>query len=347
MLTIFLLHNLPYVNRSDVKSLKRRVEISGVDLQVVSEVSPISVKNVTSKIDVEREEITHHKNIQRRMEERAVTLRTACQENPPLKFPKHKPSIIVLEDYNVTACVVLKVGASTFTSLLVEILRDTELKKAKKSYLIITKYAPSPKRFQELLKSTKFQQILFVRDPLQRLLSAYNNRIKNQNAYNAQATRYGPDVLKTIRKLKLPNEDYFHPNKTLKIVPTFSEFIEYLTLKKPTFYDQHWKPITLVCSICQINYTHVIRMETFTEDLLTLMWMTGMDQKTHKTHLKRHANRSPVDTSQILVENYSKLKPEVLSKIIHIYKYDFILLGYDPSELLNQISPHVEIKWRD
>ncbi|KAK4292365.1 hypothetical protein Pmani_034866 [Petrolisthes manimaculis] len=291
-LTTFLLHNI-YNDNNNNLSIKPTVQIT---------VSPISV---TSLIDREIDEITHHKNIQTRMEERAANLRTACQENPQFKIRRTKFSIIVLEDYNVTACVVLKVGASTFTSLLVQVLNDTELKRLKKDYLIITKYAPSPQRFKEVLKSSTFQKILFVRDPLERLLSAYTNRIQVQTLNNGQAAFYGPDILKTVRKLILPKEGYFHRNKTLKIIPTFSEFVEYLTLKVPHNYNTHWKPISLVCSLCKINYTHVIRMETYTEDLQTLMRMTGMDQKVNKSHLTRHSNRSPTNTSQVLVENYS------------------------------------------
>ncbi|MPC22272.1 hypothetical protein E2C01_015283 [Portunus trituberculatus] len=63
----------------------------------------------------------------------------------------------------------------------------------------------------------------------------------------------------------------FHINGTLRVVPTFHEFVSYLVSRPPQEYDPHWRPVSLQCGLCHINYTAVVLTETYNEDLHYIM----------------------------------------------------------------------------
>lgn len=63
----------------------------------------------------------------------------------------------------------------------------------------------------------------------------------------------------------------YHINGTLRVVPTFREFVSYLVSRPPEEYDPHWRPVSLQCGLCHINYTAVVLTETYNEDIRYVM----------------------------------------------------------------------------
>ena len=46
--------------------------------------------------------------------------------------------------------------------------------------------------------------------------------------------------------------------------PSFVEFVEYLVETPIDKYDEHWRPIHLLCPPCHFNFDVIVKMETFT-----------------------------------------------------------------------------------
>ena len=45
--------------------------------------------------------------------------------------------------------------------------------------------------------------------------------------------------------------------------PSFVEFVSYLVETPLTHYDEHWKPIFLLCPPCHFKFDVIVKMETF------------------------------------------------------------------------------------
>lgn len=210
-------------------------------------------------------------------------------------------------------------------------------------YRILNILRPTRQRFYEAMRSKGFLRFLIAREPLSRLLSGYRNRIKYTKGYSFQRDYWGPLILKYTRGLR--DSEVRYPNKTLKIIPTFKEFSQFLASQNPRNFDVHWLPFGFQCGVCEFNYTNIVHLETFDEDIKYITRVTGIDQAVNLTKLNLRENVGRGNTTEILIKYYSTLDPETLQKIIDIYKDDFKLFGYDPRPLLRKIFPKVTIKF--
>ena len=113
----------------------------------------------------------------------------------------------------------------------------------------------SPQEAYGKLKT--YFKFLIVREPLDRLLSAYRNKFENkQNTYFHE--KFGKLIVKRFRK----NASNSSGNDV-----TFAEFVEYILspkTKKPL--NEHWRPIHELCSPCQIKFDMIGKFETLQHD---------------------------------------------------------------------------------
>lgn len=59
----------------------------------------------------------------------------------------------------------------------------------------------------------------------------------------------------------------FFPNGSVRIMPSFQEFARFVADSPPASLDPHWKPVWLQCGLCSVNYTVVVHMETYLQDI--------------------------------------------------------------------------------
>ena len=73
---------------------------------------------------------------------------------------------------------------------------------------------------------------------------------------------YGADIVEKYRpkyQEKFPKNPLF-----MRKEPSFVEFVEYLVETPIDKYDEHWRPIHLLCPPCHFNFDVIVKMETFT-----------------------------------------------------------------------------------
>ena len=73
---------------------------------------------------------------------------------------------------------------------------------------------------------------------------------------------YGADIVEKYRpkyQQKFPKNPLFMHKE-----PSFVEFVEYLVETPIDKYDEHWRPIHLLCPPCHFNFDVIVKMETFT-----------------------------------------------------------------------------------
>ncbi|KAG0728945.1 SET and MYND domain-containing protein 4 [Chionoecetes opilio] len=281
-----------------------------------------------------------HEDIKRRMAERLARVSRVCGDMPA-------PSDVataamdeatrlrtqVLEDHQLMMCVVFKAGSTTWNSIVAHLYNDTEILRTKDFYKLIEVLNPTKKRFLEVSRSPLYLRALMARHPLARLLSAYRDRIEDRTHVTRQARDYGPLILRHTRGLRYSKKDMYHINGTLRLVPTFREFASYLASQPPQEYDPHWRPVSLQCGLCHINYSALVLTETYNEDVGYVMRESGLDQRVNSMLLDKNNNMGKGDTHH-LADYYATLEPPLLQKIIDIYWNDFRMFNYSTADVL-------------
>lgn len=181
-------------------------------------------------------------------------------------------------------------------------------------------------------KYENYTKFVVIRHPLERILSAYFNSKRPRRAKG----EFGPTI-KLFKKLL----DY-RKEETLSL-PLFIEAITKTCL--PLYTNQHWRPYMQACNFCQVEYDHIIRMETMglsssasnhndAAPILNMLGYNGnMLSDVHRNNRNRSGNPQtnrniPYDpTSRVLLE-YKDVPQYLMDKLLDRYKYDLELFGY-------------------
>lgn len=164
--------------------------------------------------------------------------------------------IIVNDKYKFLYCYVPKVACSNWKRVL-KVLDgslasvDAKLKMDHKSDLVFLADLSAEQIRYRLRHYYKF---LFVREPLERLLSAYRNKFGEIKEYQQ---RYGQEIIRRYRK---------NPAASKGDDVTFSEFLQYLVDEDEEKMNEHWMPIYNLCQPCAVPYDFIGSYERLRED---------------------------------------------------------------------------------
>jgi len=142
----------------------------------------------------------------------------------------------------------------------------------------------------------------FVRDPIQRVESAYMSKVLKHRRYPGRA------ALQEILGLPVGR----HENLT------FEQFIAAIELQDPLRMDAHWRPQHLNLGHGLIEYDLVGRLETFAADAARVRDATGMPDIPMPQW-----NASNKPATKLLAG-----RPDLRRKVQDIYARDFELYGY-------------------
>ena len=116
---------------------------------------------------------------------------------------------------------------------------------------------------------------------------------------------------------------------------TFGQFVtEYLlpaarnSTNKQTYerMNAHFKPTNAFCAFCNINYTHILKGETFSEDKSRILEIVGLEDKEVRLNVKGG------NGIQNLTKTYFKnLTKNRRKSVEDLYKYDLAMFEYDPN----------------
>lgn len=136
-----------------------------------------------------------------------------------------------------------------------------------------------------LTHSTKF---MFVREPYERLLSGFIDKLFAPNA--AYWSFIGTFVIQ-----------HFRPNATARAKRcgddvTFEEFIQYFIHSQHNNMrrDAHFVPNFEHCRPCEIDYDYVGKLETFEEDTLFLLKELKLDEKVKFDNFEKETERDAI-----------------------------------------------------
>ncbi|XP_061442033.1 carbohydrate sulfotransferase 14 [Rhineura floridana] len=193
------------------------------------------------------------------------TIRTMCgQKNMPHSIWDLSPvqrrtvlkHILVSDKHHFLYCYVPKVACSNWKRILKVLdgaLENVNVKLKmdhKRDLVFLSDMKPDEIRYR--LKH--YFKFIFVRDPMERLLSAYRNKFGEIKEYQL---KYGVEIVKRYRK---------KTGKSTGDDVTFSEFLQYLLDEEVERMNEHWMPIYNLCQPCAVRYDFIGSYERLNED---------------------------------------------------------------------------------
>lgn len=266
-------------------------------------------------------------HIQILQEIRNRTMRTMCsQKNMPHNIWSLSPQqrktvlqhILVNEEYHFLYCYVPKVACSNWKRVLKVLsgaLDNVEVKikmDHRSDLLFLSSLKPEAIRYR--LKH--YYKFMFVREPMERLLSAYRNKFGEIESYKK---KYGVEIVKRYRK-------GYNKNKLITGDDvTFAEFVRYLLDEDVEHMNEHWMPMYNLCQPCAVSYDFIGSYEHLEKDSEFVLQQIGAPR--HIRFPERQTWYKPV-TLETIHFYLCSLPQKLLRDLLPKYILDFSLFTY-------------------
>ncbi|EFN77771.1 carbohydrate sulfotransferase 11 [Harpegnathos saltator] len=233
-------------------------------------------------------------------------------------------NMIVDTEHNVSWCPVYKAASSTWMSyfaVLKGILTDSMMDLLQHNLgqlgeIVRQKFMHGEDlntMHEKIMKTKKF---LIVRHPLERLLSAYRDKLEHMQGREYYYKRFGRRI---AFKYRLPG------NET-RLEPTFEEFLRFIVKEK--FFDEHWAPYYRTCEPCSVHYDYILKFETLDRDENFFIQDANLSGYLYEKNYAQNINPHGKTTREILSEYIKKIPRSLLDEIYKIYENDYKLFDY-------------------
>ncbi|XP_050079538.1 carbohydrate sulfotransferase 11-like [Anopheles maculipalpis] len=260
--------------------------------------------------------------------DRLLHLRETCERtNNGGKYTIETSFYIHVKNESLLYCLVFKSGTTTWFYNINRWAGFSEEKilddKTDNFMLARQKYLwENPQVLLTSMKNT--YSFIVVRDPFERLISAYEERLLGQ------LHPYFKNLSHHIYKL-------YHNDSNQYGIPSFQDFARFVVDQnrnsQPS--DLHWRPINDLCTPCLARYDSIIKMETFGPDLAYLTNRTHLEGKIKPVHMN-HARRDPID--RLIQKYFSQLTKQQFEDLYDLYRIDFELFQYSPAKYVKYIK---------
>ena len=165
-------------------------------------------------------------------------------------------------------------------------------------------------------------KFLFVREPLHRLLSGYQDKFFGKNRLYTNRLRL------LIVKANRP-EDVEEVSTATNNV-TFAEFLRHIVTSSN---DVHWRQYEHLCFPCTFKFDFIGHFETLEDDVAYVLKNAGFHERV--TFPPFHSSR----VSSNFMRYYSQVPQEILLRLGEAFRNDFEMFGYPfPGPLKNLLG---------
>ena len=162
-------------------------------------------------------------------------------------------------------------------------------------------------------------KFMFIRNPSERLVSAYRNKIEHPVTNNPTEQTLWDDIRAMI--MELYRRTY---EKNESPYPTFSEFVHFLSDSDSADMNEHYKAMSALCQPCSVQYNYVGNFKTLRRDADRILQYLNIDSTWFWDRGRHFTN-----PTQSLVERYySKLTADDITLIDKVYQDDILLYKY-------------------
>jgi len=266
-------------------------------------------------------------------EDRKQTVKTMCNELADQGYyfenSRHdnRLQFWLLKNPKFLFCRTPKTGTSTWADVVLNYYNKSHEEHGQTTIISIQHELISAEEKMTEVSKMKYgpsdtKRALVVRHPLERLQSAYNDKIKH----------------KVMR--------VFYPNGTAIPEATYEEFL-YWIANLPLPMEEHFCPNSYLCNPCMYHYDYIIKMETFERDSNAVIRKVNLlknftIQHHHNLESAKNMSKSSAPTDEDLFKLLEGLDADTLSKLYQKFLPDFRLFGYDPTPLEEMITRKVQ-----
>lgn len=270
------------------------------------------------------------KRLVRTQESRRRLLTSICAKFQPgvgaWSLSQGHPSRLFVEDrYKLLYCEVPKAGCSNWKRVLMVLsgsafsTRDIPHETA--HYANSLRQLESYNRTGVAERLRFYTKVLFVREPFERLVSAFRDKFESPNAYYHSV--FGRPIIAKYR----PNAT--HTALRTGAGVTFKEFVQYLLdVQRPVRVDIHWEPVSQLCSPCVFAYNFIGRFESLQEEAGFLLQSIGAPRNLTFPDFKDR-NPDAERTSPSITQRYfAQLNAAERQRVFDFYYMDYLMFNY-------------------
>ena len=186
----------------------------------------------------------------------------------------------------------------------------------------------TPEEKVNIYSNGTYFRFLFVRHPLERLLSGYRNKIQPLFLNRPLLNGIWDEVSSDEQKLEKYKELDVHG---------FHAFMRYLIIRGKSPYGggtvRHWKRYYDLCRVCGHDWDFIGKMETIFEDSEEVFKRAGVSGRVHYGYASKSTDYEK------MVRYYKGLPKSVVLKVYEMFEVDFEIFGYDiPDWLWSHLS---------
>ena len=239
--------------------------------------------------------------------------------------------LIVNEEHKVIYCIVPKVGCTQLKRIFLvlngvysSIEEVTDIHDmTKHTYVFDKKF--SDKKREYMLKN--FYKFIIVRDPLERLVSAYRNKFEGKTMQFMPPWKL--KIAKEIVKRYRYNNEEIDLHKVNNV--TFPEYIHHIIDTPSLKLNAHWMPYRDLCRPCEIHYDFIGSMDTYMRDVKHIMRQIKADETKFYVYGKNRTTL--IGTKKSTASFYKVLPKKHFDRLVKMFKLDHELFGYSLPEL--------------
>lgn len=259
---------------------------------------------------------------QERKRQISTYCRTAKTRSLQLRTLNH---FIVDNKHRIVYCYIPKVACTTWKTIMAHLVGLKSKSVHEQRFNLLSFHSKA--KVRSILQS--YYKFLFVREPFERLLSAYKDKFTRKTNVGK---KYAKKVKRSVRLRLGANSSTVTGYEEI----SFQEFITYLidVDSKGGRLNEHWRHYDSLCHPCNINFDFIGRYETLEDDAPFVLHEAGVDQL---------VSFPPVhftSTKDDLQRYYSKVPREDIIRLQRIYRRDFEMFGYKAFQSVgNVINP--------
>ncbi|XP_006812713.1 carbohydrate sulfotransferase 14-like [Saccoglossus kowalevskii] len=275
-----------YISMSDHETPKPRSRVT------LNHIKTTNIMDVKRETNVSRE-VPNHTYMDR------LNLVESNCNTPTVELPVYKlQQLIVDDEYKFIYCWIPKVASGNWKVVLKNLKEFYTNKDWKPNLRDRNMGLPTLNKYSSVGIKTRlksYYKYVFVRHPLERLLSAYRDRFERRRT--------------NISRLPITN---------------LSSFVNYI---KDTM-NIHWSPMTDLCDPCDIKFDFIGHFETLRKDVDYLLNLFNISSVASFRSVSSYATNS--SDQSLLHKYYSSLSEDDMLFLQGLYAKDYQLFGYDP-----------------
>ena len=244
--------------------------------------------------------------------------------------------MIVDHQHKVAYCYIAKNSCSTWKAILANItsggkvktsMSHDELNDFHKDISKYGKYGLTYEQYNDTLST--YTKLLIVRHPMDRLVSAYLDKVYRDKAFKLFVMR----IAERYRLKKLM--DYqIHTYGQFVTKPSFKEFLRMIVKQDSRLAtNEHWDQYFFRCNPCHIDYDYVLKVETMEHDMqMFLSQVYNIRSGVGETRINSNKQgdskwQQKLSTHQHL-NPYQRLKKAFARKVNDQFQYENDFFGY-------------------